>query len=679
MEEAERNLRQELEERLRFETLLSEVSAQFINLPADQIDSLIDDAQRRFCELLDIDLSAFWQWSAEAPGVLTLTHLYSLPGGPPRPEQIDAQEMFPWVFQKMMNGELLVLSTEDMPPEARKDQESRRYFGVKSSVVIPLSTGGGLPLGVLTFDTLKDERTWSPEVIRQLTLVAQIFSNAQARKESDRILRQSEARLNLAADSAEAGLWELDHSKNLFWVTARARKIFGYDSEEVISMERFEKSVHPADLDRVLEVIAKSFDSREPFSCEYRILSDSGRMKWIYSCGRPYGTSNNQPLRLMGASIDISIRKAFEAKILEREERLTAAVDVAALGFYEMNGDYRLKYMDERFKRFLGIAPEDEPRARDFWLAHIHPDDLPHLLALSRRLLEEGANTSEYEYRYLHPEDGMLWLHHLSRVFERNRAGRVTRVVGVMRDVTKRRQAEEFLKKTEEELRNNQRDLQRLAGKLISVKEEEMCRLSRELHDDLTQKLAVIAIEAGKLEQHMKTVEHDLPGDPVNRISVIKEQLISVSQDVHRISRQLHPAILNDLGLVRAIESECATFQLRENLDIVFRKRDVPDTIPIDISLCIYRIVQEGLKNIISHSRVTRCEVILRASENSIYLTVKDKGLGFDPEHVRHTAGLGLSSMRERVLLVRGDFSIDSRPGNGTAIYVSIPLRNVDP
>ena len=113
--------------RLRFETLLAEISARFVHLPADQIDNAIEDAQRRICEDLVLDLSALWQWSDETPRFLTVIHLHSPPEGPSRPERIDAQEVFPWQLQKMLSGETLAFSTEDLPPEAERDKEGRRH------------------------------------------------------------------------------------------------------------------------------------------------------------------------------------------------------------------------------------------------------------------------------------------------------------------------------------------------------------------------------------------------------------------------------------------------------------------------------------------------------------------------------------------------------------------------
>lgn len=186
---ARRQFEESLETSLRFEELLVEISARFVNLPADRIDDEIKDAERLICQCLGIDLASLWQWSDEAPHFLTLTHLHAPPEGPEHPEGIDGEEAFPWVVERMKRGEVLVLSTENMPPEAARDQEMRRHFGVKSSVVIPLSVGGAPILGVLAFDDIKEDRSWPEPIVRNLGLVAQIFSNALARKRGDLQLR----------------------------------------------------------------------------------------------------------------------------------------------------------------------------------------------------------------------------------------------------------------------------------------------------------------------------------------------------------------------------------------------------------------------------------------------------------------------------------------------------------
>jgi signal transduction histidine kinase len=184
----------------------------------------------------------------------------------------------------------------------------------------------------------------------------------------------------------------------------------------------------------------------------------------------------------------------------------------------------------------------------------------------------------------------------------------------------------------------------------------------------------VIAIEAGKLELELRSMAGTSP-DVAEKLDLIKNQLIKASEDVHHISRQLHPSILDDLGLVRAIESECEILLRQEGIRITFIKDGEFSAVDKDVALCLYRIIQEGLKNIAKHSQARRAEIFLHNDGECINLTVRDKGIGFDPHEKRQKPGLGLSSMRERIQLVCGEFSIETRPGQGTIIRVSIPQR----
>ena len=184
-------MHEELEARLRFETLIADLSLKFINLPASEVDREIEDAQRRVCQCLGLDLSALWQWSAESPGFLALTHLYRSLEGPPTPEPMDAQEYFPWCLQQLMAGKVVAVSSmEELPPEAARDREVCRQWGIKSNLTIPLSAGGGPLIGALGFNVMKEERLWPEALVKRLQLVAQIFANAITRNAPDQVLQR---------------------------------------------------------------------------------------------------------------------------------------------------------------------------------------------------------------------------------------------------------------------------------------------------------------------------------------------------------------------------------------------------------------------------------------------------------------------------------------------------------
>jgi formate hydrogenlyase transcriptional activator len=182
---------QVLEERLKFETLLAELSARFVKVPADQIDSEIEGAQRRICELLNLDRSSLGQVPEREPGAMLLTHIHQPPGGPPLPERPNAREFFPWIVQKILAGETLsITKMSDLPPEAGRDRENYGLYGIKSVVVVPLSVGGGHIFGLLTFSVMREERGWPETVVEGFRLIAQVFANALERKRMEGQLRE---------------------------------------------------------------------------------------------------------------------------------------------------------------------------------------------------------------------------------------------------------------------------------------------------------------------------------------------------------------------------------------------------------------------------------------------------------------------------------------------------------
>jgi len=181
----------ELEDRLRFEALLAEISSRFVNVPANQVDREILCAQRRICELLDLDRSSLWQASERDPVSLLLTHVHQPPGTLPPPERMNGWDFFPWTVRKVMDGEIVIISKmTDLPPEAGRDRENFSAFSAKSNVSVPLSVGEGKVFGVVTFAVLREERSWSETVVRGFQLIAHVFANALERKRMECQLRE---------------------------------------------------------------------------------------------------------------------------------------------------------------------------------------------------------------------------------------------------------------------------------------------------------------------------------------------------------------------------------------------------------------------------------------------------------------------------------------------------------
>jgi formate hydrogenlyase transcriptional activator len=313
--EAERSLK----ERLQFEMLLADISARFVNLPADQLDGAIEDAQRLVCECLGLDLSALWQWSAEDPGLLTITHIYRSLEGPPLPEPMDAREYFPWCGQQLKAGKLIAVSSmEDLPAEAARDRETWRHYGVKTSLTFPLSVGDEPPIGAMSFNTMRAERAWPETIVKRLQLVAQILTNALARKRAYNELRESEMRLSMATTAAGAGLWFMDLDTNHVWVTPKTRELFHFAPDAALNDESFYELMHSEDREWVRQAVRQAVQNGETLGSEYRIVHPDGSVRWILALGRAFSKTPGPPERLMGVSIDITARKEMEDRLREQ-------------------------------------------------------------------------------------------------------------------------------------------------------------------------------------------------------------------------------------------------------------------------------------------------------------------------------------------------------------------------
>jgi len=313
----------ELDEQLRFEILLSEISTFFINLPADRIDREIISTQRRICEFLAIDRSTLFQVAETDSETFMLTHFYQPPDILLPPARMNAKKFFPWTIKKLMGGKTLVISKlADLPPEAECDRKNLALYATRSSVMVPLSVGNGPIIGVLTFGRLLEERAWPETVVRQFELVAQIFANTLARKRFEFRLRESEARLRLAITAAGVGTWIMEIDTGQVWATAKTRELFLLASDEELTYDRFVKAIHPEDRGRFRHDVQQAIQSEQELDSEFRILQPDGSMRWIAGRGKGYSQSGGKPSQLMGVSLDITARKQMENRIREQIEEI---------------------------------------------------------------------------------------------------------------------------------------------------------------------------------------------------------------------------------------------------------------------------------------------------------------------------------------------------------------------
>jgi len=238
-------------------------------------------------------------------------------------------------------------------------------------------------------------------------------------------------------------------------------------------------------------------------------------------------------------------------------------------------------------------------------------------------------------------------------------------------EVTERMQTEHSLRRSQEALRLSEERLRSLAAQLITVQEEERRRISRDLHDDVNQRLAMLAVELRSLEKRISTAPEFLRDGVRDAV----EQLAALSDDVRSMAYRFHPSLLDDLGLSAALQHLVEDFSARTRIRNTFLYEDLEDPLPKDIASCLYRVTQECLGNVAKHAGASWVRVRVAGEQGLVELSVQDTGMGFDPHQISPShGGLGLLNMRERVRLVNGVLEVDSSPGQGTTVFVRVPL-----
>jgi PAS domain S-box-containing protein len=526
--------------------------------------------------------------------------------------------------------------------------------------------------------------------------VLSIVRDITERKRAEEALRESQERLAMATAAGGVGIWDYDLETGEIYIDPALKNILGFEDREIRNhFDDWMQHMHPEDRERVMAKLEIHLTSGAP-TCEFehRLHHKDGSIRWFLARGTVIRHPDGTPYRLVGTQTDITDRKRAEEALRNIAEGVSA---VTGESFLRSLVQYLVKILRVNYaivgelveperEIIKAIACADgqilepfEYRLADTPCENVvrqqlccYPEGVqlqfPNDKLLAEMNVESylGASLRDSFGRTL----GLLVVMSRNPLADRKLATSMLQIFAARASAEiERKRGEAALLASEESLRRSHARVQDLAGKLITAQEEERKHLSRELHDDLNQKLASLAITIGYLKRHLPE-----PADFINhQLTDLEDRIFSLSNDIRQLSHELHPSVLEHIGLHMALESYCAEFSSREGIRVALDIEEGMAEIQPRIALCLYRIAQEALRNVAKHSGATSANVRLSTANGGIRLVISDHGVGYDYSQARAKGGLGLISMEERVRLLGGNFQVITQPQKGTEVRVHIP------
>jgi PAS domain S-box-containing protein len=487
----------------------------------------------------------------------------------------------------------------------------------------------------------------------KLLRIVGMVADATERKRAEAALRESEERLRLAVKAGRMYAFEWDAVTDVIVRGGECTEILYWMDDPTRDTGRhFVASVHPDDRGAYSSLEDGHTPENSIYETNYRVLRPDGSLIWLEARGHASFDDKGKLLRIMGMVVDVTERRNMEEALRESEERLRMAAQAGRMYAYEWDVASDKVVRSVESADLLGFGSPTHTTRLEL-LNCAHPDD--HGLCGDLSTVTPQSPGLRVRYRTRRQDGTWMWAEKTARAFFDDQ-GRMVRMIGMIADITERKLTEETLSK--------------VSRRLIEAQEQERLRIALELHDDLSQRIALLQIGLEQFVQNMP----ELTSNAKEQLHHISQAASEVSSDLHSMAYQLHPRKLDLLGLVATVGSFCREMSRQQDLRIEFVHHDVGSQIPKDVAMCLFRIVQEALRNVVKHSGTAEAKVELSGDGDKIDLCISDRGVGFDPNSEVGQAGLGLVSVRERVRLVGGHLSVESQPSHGSRIRVRVPL-----
>ena len=309
---------------IKLQKLATQISARMVRSTIETLDEDIMQSLMQLAVMLDVERVALVEVSEHSP-MANVAYAWYSNGAKQVAREVNLVEGFPWAYETLVKRRqvLSITKLSDFPPEAHIDKKSHESLGTKSILTIPLMIGSRVH-HVLTVHALRSERVWSDDVVSQVRLFGEIFVSALQRREVEFILKRSNERLNLAAQAADCGLWELDLDSGIYWITQRARQQFNFAPDLEVSLSRVLEAIFPEDREQVIKAIEAAERSGDEVIVEYRLLDPDGSVRWMISRGRTVPVGPGQRPRLMGVTLDITPHKEMELELHAKIQQIEA-------------------------------------------------------------------------------------------------------------------------------------------------------------------------------------------------------------------------------------------------------------------------------------------------------------------------------------------------------------------
>jgi PAS domain S-box-containing protein len=478
------------------------------------------------------------------------------------------------------------------------------------------------------------------------------------RNRSEEALRASEERFRLAAQAAKMYAYEWDVSTDKVVRSEEYVNVLGYSHQEKeLTRQQILATIHPDDRALFLGSVDQLTPQNSTSQVSYRVLQPDGPVVWLEKRARGFFDEQGKLLRMIGMVANVTERKRAEQAQRESEEKLRLLLDSTAEAIYGIDLECRCTFCNLACLRALGFERIDEVVGKNMHALIHHTRADGTLLPVEECRVVRVIQTGKGE----HAKEEVLWRTNGTCFpaecwsYPQMRGEEIVGAVVAFVDITERKLAETALAS--------------VSRRLIEAQEQERSRIARELHDDIGQRLALLAIKLAQLQQSPPN-SRELSG----RIGELQKRTSEIAADIQSLSHGLHSSRLQYLGIAAAMKGFCREFGEQQKVEIDCKIHDLPVTLSPDVSLCFFRVLQEALHNSTKHSGVRYFEVELWATQDEVHLTVSDSGDGFDIGAARASRGLGLISMEERLKLLNGTLSIESELQRGTTIHAHLPF-----